>query len=135
MHDVELKLSRVLSRVLLHVHLLVLLHVLLPVLSHVHLLRLLACSLARSLACSLPAETYIEPLVSSDADSTMATENGGTSSDSGSVEDEDGDALIQLTQNVRLSQKMAFEVSSLSFSSDFMTEDFSRGFFGLVQLM
>ena len=73
-------------------------------------------------------KTYIEPLVSSDANSTMATENGGTNSKSGSAKDENGDTLIQLTQNVRLSQKMAFKVSSLSFSSEFMTEDFMEGF-------
>ena len=95
------------------------------------------CAFFSAFLCCSPslAETYVEPLVSSNADSTMATENGGTDSESGSAKDEEGDALIQLTQNVRLSQKMVFEVSSPSFSSGFMTYDFSRDLFGLVQMM
>ncbi|KAN0136175.1 hypothetical protein V8E53_006035 [Lactarius tabidus] len=52
-------------------------------------------------------ETYIEDEDYSSDDSTMATENGGT--DSVSMDDEEGDNLVRLTQNVRLSQKMAIE--------------------------
>ncbi|KAN0131589.1 hypothetical protein V8E53_010431 [Lactarius tabidus] len=59
------------------------------------------------LVCSPPAETYIEDEDYSSDDSTMATENGGT--DSVSTDDEEGDNLVRLTQNVRLSQKMAIE--------------------------
>ncbi|KAF8259609.1 hypothetical protein EI94DRAFT_1706971 [Lactarius quietus] len=51
-------------------------------------------------------ETLIEAELSSSDDSMMATENGGMSS-----EDEESDDLVQLTQNVRLSQKMAIEDS------------------------
>ncbi|KAF8270153.1 hypothetical protein EI94DRAFT_1699047 [Lactarius quietus] len=53
-----------------------------------------------------PAETLIEAKLSSSDDSMMATENSGMSS-----EDEASDYLVQLTQNVRLSQKMAIKDS------------------------
>ena len=56
-----------------------------------------------------PAETYVEADISDDDDSTMATENG--SSLSFSTEDEDGDDLVQLAPNVKLSQKMAIDVT------------------------
>ncbi|KAF8266679.1 hypothetical protein EI94DRAFT_1701560 [Lactarius quietus] len=52
-----------------------------------------------------PAETLLKAKLSSSDDSTMVTENGGT--DSVSSEDEEADDLVRLTQNVRLSQKMA----------------------------
>lgn len=61
-----------------------------------------------------PAETYVEAHDSSDNDSTsstMATENAGSDSSSASTDDEQGDALVQLTENSRMYQKMAFEVS------------------------
>ena len=75
---------------------------------------------------SQPAETYVEADNYSSDDSTMATENGGT--DSVSTEDEDGDDLVQLTQNVKLSQKMAIEVSLPSLSTRSMTQDHLEAF-------
>lgn len=62
-------------------------------------------------------ETYVEVPTSFDDDLTVVIENGGTDSESGSAEDEDGNALMQLTQNGRLAQKMAFEVRLPSFRS------------------
>lgn len=78
------------------------------------------------LVCSPPAETYIEDEDYSSDDSTMATENGGT--DSVSTDDEEGDNLVRLTQNVRLSQKMAIEVSLPSLSAGSMTQDHLEAF-------
>ena len=69
---------------------------------------------------SPPAETYVEADISStDDDSTMATENGGSSSYS--TEDEDGDDLAPITQNAR--QKMAIKVSLPSLNIRSMTQD------------
>jgi hypothetical protein len=75
----------------------------------------------QTLVLSPPAETYIEA-----DDSTMATENSGT--DSVSTEDEDSNELVQLTWNVKLSQKMAIEVSLPSLSAKFMTQDHLEAF-------
>jgi hypothetical protein len=84
---------------------------------------LLSC---QTLVLSPPAETYIEADDSSSDDSTMATKNGGT--DSVSTEDKDSNELVQLTQNVKLSQKMAIEVSLPSLSAKFMTQDHLEAF-------
>ena len=73
-----------------------------------------------------PAETYVEADISDDDDSTMATENGGSSSFS--TEDEDGDDLVQLGPNVKLSQKMAIEVSLPSTSPKSITQDCIEAF-------
>lgn len=69
-------------------------------------------------------ETYVEALSSSNDDS--ATESTGSDSKSESTEDEEDeedDALVQPTRKVKLSQKMALEVSLSSFRTGFITQD------------